>query len=169
MTREPYDIQCRRCQRSFPSQYYFSSPGLCSECFLALPPGEQATLQTAPQSVQSDPTLTEAEAHQLERTGRLITVTSLAFMVGFAVIRAATSNYTAGSARTVGQVANFLQYLTFFFITLTGITKWIVGERRLRSLQAQSTPQGMTFSQLICLWLAIALSLMIIAIPFIRY
>ncbi len=36
---------CTKCQRDFPSGYYFKAPGLCTECFDAMGPEERALAQ----------------------------------------------------------------------------------------------------------------------------
>ncbi len=36
---------CKKCNREYPSEYYFKAPGVCAECFEAMSPDERHVLQ----------------------------------------------------------------------------------------------------------------------------
>ena len=37
---------CKRCNREYPSEYYFKAQGVCAECFDAMSPEERQAMQT---------------------------------------------------------------------------------------------------------------------------
>jgi uncharacterized protein YbjQ (UPF0145 family) len=93
-------MKCLKCQKDFPSIYYFQAPGVCNDCFAKMTPEEQASARRPP------------EIHRMTTTA--FTIDGFRIVKSFGVVR----GITVRSRSVFGTIGASLQTLVGGNITL---------------------------------------------------
>jgi uncharacterized protein YbjQ (UPF0145 family) len=93
-------MKCMRCQKDYPSIYYFQAPGVCNDCFARMTPEEQASARRP------------SEMHRLTTTA--FTLDGYKIVKSFGVVR----GITVRSRSVFGTIGASLQTLVGGNITL---------------------------------------------------
>ena len=90
-------MKCEMCGNEYPTQYYFSTPTICSECFAKLPPEEQKRLYVTYQNYGALDNTVNRIGFGLRLGAALIDIAITWLLIVIAVFATGLNEYFSGS------------------------------------------------------------------------
>jgi uncharacterized protein YbjQ (UPF0145 family) len=66
--KEEHTMKCERCQKEYPSVYYFATRSVCRDCFAKLTPEEQTEAKRPPKKYQMTTTAFTIDGHRIVKS-----------------------------------------------------------------------------------------------------